>query len=473
MQYMDKNKFFGKKIAVLGLSTEGLASVKYLLTKGASLTIYDQKTEKDYSSDLLNFLKIKKINLILGNKYLQSLTNNDLIVRTPGFPLWNREIQKACDAGVEITSQTKIFFDLCPGKIIGVTGTKGKGTTATLIYKLIRISNKDVFLGGNIGTPPLSFLEKVKKTSWVVLELSSFQLADLDKSPHVAVILNITSDHLYSASVDSPNYHLSHEEYLRAKKNIVCHQKQSDYVIINRDYDSSCSFREYTPAKKWLFSKEKVVSFGSFVKNKKIYLAYGTRPYFICNISAVKLRGVHNLENITAAITAAHLAGVKIHKMKKALSTFKGLEHRLELVRIHQGIKFYNDSFSTTPETTIAALRSFGEPIILICGGSEKGSDYSQLGMEILMGNVKKIILIGQTAPKIKQLIYKAAKSRKRSIPKIIDGFKTMTEIVKQAYSAASAGDVVLLSPACASFDMFKNYKERGLLFKQAVKNLK
>ncbi|MCL5970787.1 MAG: UDP-N-acetylmuramoyl-L-alanine--D-glutamate ligase [Patescibacteria group bacterium] len=470
---MKNSKFYGKKIAVLGLSIEGLSSAKYLLAKGADLTICDQKVEKEFDKDLINYLRSNKVNLLLGRRYLRNLTDFDLVVRTPGFPLWKAEIAKAQLLGVEITSQTKIFFDLCPGKIIGVTGTKGKGTTSTLIYKLIKTERGKVFLGGNIGTPPLSFLDKVTKTSWVVLELSSFQLADLDKSPHIAVILNITSDHLFSASKDSPNYHLSHSEYVEAKKNIVSHQEPTDFIVINKDYSSSINFAKYTKAAAWFFSKEEKVAFGSYVKNQKIYLNDGLKPHFICNIPDIKLRGVHNLENITAAITAAYLAGAPISAMATVIKTFKGLEHRLELVREYRGIKFYNDSFSTTPETTIAAIRSFSEPVILICGGSEKGSDYSKLGRELLADNIKSIILIGDTAFKIKKSVYEAAKTTKKRVPEIIDGPRTMAEIVEKAYTEALSGEVILLSPACASFDMFKNYKERGLLFKEAVRLLR
>ncbi len=468
-----QNQFKGKKIAVIGLSVEGLASMEYLSSQGGFITGCDQKDNEKLHTVFVNRLKIKNINLKLGKNYLEGLDKYDLIVRTPGFPLWNTHLQKAIKQGKKVTSQTQLFLELCRGKIIGVTGTKGKGTTATIIYTILKNSAKDVFLGGNIGTPPFSFLQKVTKDTWVVLELSSFQLEDVTISPHISVILNITSEHLYSASWENPNYHLTKEEYKQAKINILRFQKKSDFAVLNRDYEFSYSLNAFTLADIWMFSRMKKVVNGAFVKDNKIFLSAYGKLIFICDVSKIQLRGAHNLENITAAITASSIAGADTKIFAKTITSFKPLEHRLEYVATRSKIQFYNDSFSTTPETTIAALKSFTEPLILICGGSEKNSDYNELGKEIIKSkNIKAIILIGSTASKIKQSVLNATKKLIKSAPQIIDGPNNMKDIVNLAVKLAIEGDIVLLSPACASFDMFKNYKERGTLFKKTVFSL-
>lgn len=467
------DQFKSKKIAIIGLSIEGIASAQYLSAKNLDITVCDQRNEQKFEKNFLHKLRQRGVKTKLGRSYLSNLVSYDFIVRTPGFPLWNEKLQDAIKNGVIVTSQTQLFFELCKGKIIGVTGTKGKGTTSTLIYAILKDAGKKVFLGGNIGTPPFSFLDQTTKDSWVVLELSSFQLENLTISPHISVILNITSDHLYSASWESPNYHLSHGQYLQAKTNIVRFQKESDFTILNRDYERSNNLTKYTPADIWLFSIKQPVSKGAFIKKNTIFLSNQTNTFSVCQTSDIQLRGVHNLENVLAGVTASYLAGVNVGRMRATIRSFKALEHRLEYVAIRSNVQFYNDSFSTTPETTIAAIKSFTEPIILICGGSEKRSDYTKLGKEIAKSkHIKNVILIGATAKKIKKAILSSSSSISALKNKHIAGPKTMDEIVKLAYKLSAMGDVVLLSPACASFDMFKNYKERGMLFKSAVFSL-
>lgn len=460
------SELINKRIAILGLSIEGISSMRYFLKKGAEIGVFDQRDEHELNSNLIAEIKNNNISRNFGNNYLANINQYNLIIRSPGFPLWNKTIVDAKKRGTIITSQTKIFFDLCKGKIIGVSGTKGKGTTATLIYTFLKQSAKDVYLGGNIGTPPLDFMDKVNSSSQVVLELSSFQLEDLQKSPHIAVVLSITPDHLHSDSIYSPNYHLKVEEYIQAKKNITKYQTQKDFLVLNKDYILSNDFKEASCADVWYFSLKETLKKGSYVKNSRIILEYGNKIFPICGTSEVKLLGRHNLENITAAIVASYLAGADTQIMKKVLKSFQGLEHRLEFVKKIKGVSFYNDSFSTTPETSIAAIRSFNKPIILILGGSDKGSDYKELGRTLINSSVKSVILIGKTAPKIKKAIIE---SGNRNL-KFIENIANMRDIINKAFNVASRGDIVLLSPACASFDMFKNYKERGRLFKEEVK---
>ena len=462
--------FNNKKIAVVGEGVEGLSSAKHLKKHGAKVTILDEKQ---------------------GKGYLEGLDKYDLVVRSPGVKL---ELLEKYVSRDKIISQTKLFFDLCPCPIIGVTGTKGKGTTASLIYEMLKEQGSDVYLGGNIGRPPLDFLENLKKESIVVLELSSFQLQDLTKSPHIAAILMVTSEHL--------DYHKDINEYVDAKQNILRFQTKDDFAIVNKDYPASNESDIHTEAKVFKASKEREVEEGCFVKDGKIVIktyfrgpastfppasahsslsssnelrAVGSpsnqvTPHVseIINTKDILLPGKHNFENVCAAVMAAWLAGVSKENIVKVLKTFKGLEHRLELVTEINGVKYYDDSFSTTPETAIAAIQAFKEPEILILGGSSKGSDFRQLGQVISdSDNVKAIIGIGIEWGRIK----KELRFKNKDL-RIIGGLKNIHSIVQKTSQIAKSGDVVLLSPACASFGMFKNYKDRGEQFKREVKKL-
>lgn len=446
--------FSREKVAILGLGIEGQDLCRFLFKKRAKITVFDQKRASELGRAYQKFKKFP-IKFKLGKNYLAGgLEGFDFIFRSPAFPFSLPEIVKAQKAGAVVLSATKLFFKLCPGKIIGVTGTKGKGTTATLIGRILKTAGEDVYLAGNIGQPMLTLLPKLTEQSWVVLELSSFQLQDADKSPHLAVVLFITSEHL--------DYHHDTEEYIRAKSNVVRYQKKNDFAVLNADNPVSSSFALLTEAKVFYFSRRQKVN-GSYVKNNKIFLF----NHLIGEVEKLQLLGSHNWENVCAAITASWLAGADISSIRKATFSFSGLEHRLELVRKLKRVSFYNDSFSTTPETAIAAIQAFRKPIVLIAGGSEKGSDYCQLGKEIRKSSVKTIILIGQTAAQIKKVVQKAGFHGK-----IIYKPVGIKKIVKVAFEESEPGDIILLSPACASFDMFKNYKDRGEQFKKYAKAL-
>lgn len=453
-----KNQFKKKKVAVLGLGLEGKDLVKFLLKENCEVTVFDQKEEKE-----LDFSGINKgeISLSCGVEYLlKGLSNFDVVYRSPGVYRYLPGIIEAEKRGVEVSSAIKLFFDLCPAKIIGVTGTKGKGTTSTLIYRILKTTGRDAYLAGNIGKSYLELLPGLKTSSWVVLELSSFQLIDLQKSPHIAVVLNITLDHL--------DWHKDKGEYFDAKKKIVRHQTKKDFAVANFDYKASRNFSMYTKAPVFYFSKSDKVR-GSYVRNGKIFLSTEKKEYEIGATDDLLLRGEHNRENVTAAICASRFAGAKIEAIKKAVFSFKGLKHRLELVGKVQGVSFYNDSFSTNPQPTIAAINSFTEPLTLILGGSDKELDYNEMAeLMAKTKNLKTIVLIGEIAPKIKKAISKA-----RFGGKIVElGKVNMDKIVKKSLKSTPEGGVVLLSPATASFDMFKDYKDRGSQFKQVVKAL-
>lgn len=453
--------FKNKKIAVLGAGLEGISSSIYLEKHGAEVTLLDKRS--DLSDELLVKLKDFKGSTKFGENYLKGLEKYDLIVRSPGIKLNLPELDPLKD---KITSQTKLFFDLCPAKIIGVTGTKGKGTTSSLIYEMLKKSGKDVYLGGNIGVAPFDFLDTLNAQSLVVFELSSFQLEDLTKSPHIAVMLMITQEHLDAWG--DQNYHESLEDYISSKRNILKYQTPEDYAIINRDYPATNESDIHTVGQIFYTSREREVERGCFVKDRKIVMRKDkeAKDEELIKTSEIKLPGEHNFENVCAAVVAAKICGVSDANITSVLKSFSGLVHRLEFCGEIRGVKFYDDSFSTTPETAIAAIEAFKEPEIVILGGSSKGSDFTQLGEVINASkNIKAIIGIGVEWPKIKEHI------KNRSI-QFIEGAKDMKEIVQSALIEAESGDVVLLSPACASFDMFPNYKERGEQFKSEVKRL-
>ena len=347
--------FKNKKVAILGWGINGSDAANYLLEQGAKITIFDEKERKEF--DFSDF-DIKQSKLILGRQYLrEGLSNFDFIFRAPGVYRYLPEIIEAEKKGVVVTSVVKLFFDLCPARIIGVTGTKGKGTTSTLIYQILKKDGKDVYLAGNIGAPILELLPKLNSSSLVVLELSSFQLIDMTKSPHLAVVLNITEDHM--------DWHKDRDEYVKSKINIVKFQNEDDYAVLNYDYETSKDFSKYTKAEiKYLSTKRKVE--GCYVKDVYFILEVGSRMYEVGETKNLLLRGKHNWENVCAAACASYLADASIDSIKQSVFSFKGLEHRLELVAEVKGIKFYNDSFSTNPQTTIAVIRSFEESLTLI-----------------------------------------------------------------------------------------------------------
>ncbi|MBI4812562.1 UDP-N-acetylmuramoyl-L-alanine--D-glutamate ligase [Candidatus Falkowbacteria bacterium] len=455
-------KLKNKKIAMLGLGMENYALVKYLLKKKikCEITICDARSKEELEE---RFKKLeKRASWKLGKNYDKNLSRYDIIFRSPGYPPHFLKA-KSYKLKADLSSPMKLFFNLCPTKnIIGVTGTKGKGTTATLIYEILKKAEKRVWLGGNIGVAPFEFLDKIKKNDWVVLELSSFQLENMDVSPCIAVITNFYKEHLSPADPNNPNYHKTIADYWKAKTNIFKWQGRGDYIIVN--------------------SKFKIPNKPPFTPPFKG--GRGRFIYFTKSELPSKLIGEHNKENIAAAVAVAKIVGVKDKIIKKAVAGFKGLEHRLELAKTikvpldkgGQGgfIHFYNDSFATTPESAITALRSFNAPIILLAGGADKGANFKNLAREIYPGKysggavftrVKNVMLLnGKATLRIKKELLKIKYPQDK-----IKLVFSMKEAVREAKRNAIAGDVVLLSPACASFGMFRNYKERGKLFKKEV----
>lgn len=458
-------EYKGKHIAVVGLSTEGKDTVKFLHNRGAVITCCDRRMKKDLGQTYEELSGLG-VSFQLGKEYLHDLRVFDAVARTPGMSPRTPELLTYRKNGGKITSLTKMFFEECRAPIIGVTGTKGKGTTSTLIALMLQEGRKTVHLGGNVGTPLLSRVDIIQSDHWVVLELSSFQLEDLTQSPHIAVVLRTTQEHLANFDPLATNFHPTKETYVEAKKSIVRYQTVKDIVVANKDDPTASSFAKETKAKRYFFSMADT-SADAYVREHAVIIRTDKGTQKLCDRSSVKLRGDHNLENIAAASLAALTAGVSFSAIKKAAVSFSGLEHRLEIVREFQGVTYINDTFSTVPETTIAAIRSFDEPIVLIVGGSEKGSDFEEMGKTIAKSRVKVLVVIGDMTGRILKAVDAAGYTGKR-----ITGLRTMKDIVFASLKEANRGDVVLLSPACASFDMFKNYKERGNQFKENVNNL-
>jgi UDP-N-acetylmuramoylalanine--D-glutamate ligase len=465
---MTKSQLSNKKIAILGLGIENQALINFLVKHKvrSEITVCDARSEKQLDKKYLDIiqksknLKTLKINWKLGDKFNNDLDEFDILFRSPGWPLFCPGLKKTKGKRCNIYSAMKLFFDLCPTKnIIGVTGTKGKGTTSSLITKILKQSGKKVWLGGNIGVAPFDFIDKINKSDWVVLELSSFQLEDLHKSPRIAVITNFYKEHLAPADPLNPNYHKSLANYWSSKNNIYKHQKLRDKLIINHQLIKRMFKSNFRRGANLFTFKDYDDSADSFfIDNSHLHLL-GTNFGL-----STTLPGNHNKENIAAAVLASRFANIAIADMQKAVEKFNGLEHRIEKVASTSGITYYNDSFSTTPESAMTAIKSFEGPITLLAGGAEKKSDFRQLA-KLIKEKVSFVVLLAGDATK--RLESELTKNRyPRSCMKIAHSIK---DAVQFASKNTAYGGVVLLSPACASFGMFKNYKERGLLFKYEV----
>ena len=427
------------RIGIIGYGLEGRAAYEYWRDKG-EITICD-----------INEVDIPVgVSLQTGPGYLADISRFDVIVRSPGVRL-----EALIEAGgnrikKKLTSNTNEFFKVSPTKnIVGVTGTKGKGTTSALIAQMLQQAQKKVYLGGNIGIPAISLLSNnIQADDWVVLEMSSFQLTDFHYAPHIAVCLMVVPEHL--------DWHRDIDDYFMAKTNLFRYQTPDDFAIYYAQSDNSR--RIASTGKSW-----KIPFYdrpGAIVTDGIVSIA--ETP--ICNVEDIGLIGKHNLQNVCAAVTACWQIVRDPAAIKQALVSFTGLEHRLEFVTQLNGAKYYDDSFATTPESAIVAIESFPNPKVIILGGSDKGASYDELARAVLANNVRSVVLIGNQGPAIAESLKQAGYSN------IQLGGANMTEIINTVRQTAQSGDVVLLSPACASFDMFADYKDRGNQFKQAVR---
>lgn len=467
MYYNEKLENFkkfikGKYVAIMGMGVSNTPLIKYLMDLDANITVFDKKTEDELGKSLIEEYLLQGVQFSLGEDYLNNLHGYDVIFRSPGIRPDIPPIQKEIDRGAMLTSEIEQLIELCPAKVIGVTGSDGKTTTTTLIYKMLVEEGHHCYLGGNIGTPIFAQIDEMTPEDIIVLELSSFQLMTLRRSPNISVVTNVSPNHL--------DIHKSYQEYIDAKKNIFKYQTENDIVVLNYDNDITRDFSVEAKGEVRFFSRRQKLEKGVMLEDNEIKIVDGSKKESVINIDDILLLGMHNVENACTAIAAVKDL-VKVDTIVKVLTTFKGVEHREEFVRELNGVKWYNDSIGSSPTRTIAGLASFKEKVILIAGGYDKHLDYTDMGKYIL-DHVKILILLGQTKEKIKQATLKEQKERDNGEVLPIFECSTLEEAVEIAYKNSVNGDIVFFSPASASFDMFKNFVERGRKFKDLVNNL-
>lgn len=448
----------GRSVTVIGMGISNVPLIKMLLRAGVKVTVRDKAT-REKVADLAQELESLGAKLILGPDYLENLSE-DLIFRTPGLSPNTPQLAQAVENGAALSSEMEVFFQTCPSHLIAVTGSDGKTTTTTIISEFLKEAGKTVYVGGNIGKPLLPDVPDMEPEDFAVLELSSFQLMTMNQSPNVAVITNLAPNHL--------DYHHTMEEYTNAKKNIFLHQSENDRLVLNYDNDVTRSMAAEAVCPVTWFSRKERLEEGVYLRDGAIWLTNEMGSREVLPLSDIQLPGVHNIENYMAAIAAVD--GLVPDKCVRAVARrFKGVEHRIELVRELDGVKYYNDSIGTSPSRTTACLESFNQKIILIAGGYDKGVPFTQLGVEIV-GHVKALFLTGNTAGAIREAVQQAPGYAESGM--ILAETEDLAAAVAAAHKAAKPGDVVVLSPACAAFDHFKNFMERGQVFKKLVQEL-
>ena len=451
------NNIIGKRVAFCGMGKSNLPLIKMFSQKGAIVTACDAKSESQLA-ETIKQLKPYNVNFSLGENYLKNL-DVDIIFRSPGLNFFSSELVEAKNRDCVVTSEMELFFDLCPCKIVGVTGSDGKTTTTTIISEFLKHEGKTVHLGGNIGTPLLPQIEKIKESDVAVVELSSFQLISMRKSPDVAVVTNISPNHL--------DVHKDMTEYIEAKKNIVLHQNAFSRTVLNMENEITRQFSDDVRGKTLFFSSKGKCENGAYLRDNTIYFSKNGVSEPILNIDEIP--GKHNIENYMAAICAV-FEDVSVESIRTVAKNFVGVEHRTEFVREVNHVKYYNDSIASSPTRTICGTLSlFPQKIILISGGYDKKIPFDTLG-PVIADKVKILILLGQTANKIRDAVINSSKFSPESV-KIVFA-KDMQEAVNIAKENAVSGDIVSLSPACASFDLYENFMERGWHFKDLVNKL-
>ncbi len=452
-EYIDTIK--NKKVAVIGVGVSNTPLIDRLLAEGVSVAACDKRTREQMGAQA-DDLERRGCRLHLGEGYLDGL-DADVIFRTPGLRPDVPQLASAVARGAELTSEMEVFFRVCPCPIIAVTGSDGKTTTTTIIAELLRAAGKTVWLGGNIGHPLLCEADNMRPDHCAVLELSSFQLMTMTQSPHIAVVTNLAPNHL--------DMHKDMAEYVAAKENIFRHQRPGDIAVFNADNAITAEQSARAVGRSRLFSRRTEPADGVFLRGEDIVCRGPEGERVILRTSDIKIPGVHNVENYMAAIAAVD-GFVPDETIRQFARDFGGVEHRIELVRTYRGVRYYNDSIASSPSRTIAGLRSFPEKVILIAGGYDKHIPFDVLGPEIT-AHVKLLILCGATADKIRAAVEQAPDYRP-GCPEIL-GVTPFTAAVEAARDRARPGDVVTLSPACAAFDQFKNFAERGKFFKSIV----
>lgn len=464
-QYVNEklNKFNrelnNKKIAIIGLGTSNIPLIEYFINTKSIVSVFDNREIEKLDEKVVELIKKYNLKYYLGEGNLKHLVGFDYIFRSPSCRPDTPEIVEAVRNGAILTSEIEKVLELTPSTVIGITGSDGKTTTTTLTYELLKNNGYKCFLGGNIGTPLFTQIKDMRPEDYVVLELSSFQLMDMKISPKIAIVTNITPNHL--------NVHKDYQEYIDSKKNIFLHQKEGDLLIINYDNEITKDFIKDAKGKVIYFSHKEVLNNGFCFdeSDKTIKLCdNGIRKHLVKQKN-MKLRGEHNCENACAAIAATYDL-ISEDNMINTIENFGGVEHRLEFIREINGVKWFNDSIGTSPTRTIAGLNSFDEKIVLIAGGYDKHLDYTPIAKPIIE-NVSKLILMGATADKIENAVREELQKQNKTMP--IYRCNTLNEVIEKANDVAEVGEVVLFSPASASFDLFRNFEERGNKFKEIV----
>jgi len=450
----------GKRIAFIGTGVTNTNIIRLFLTKGFDVTICDRKTAEDMGS-LYGELASLGAKYRLGANYLDSLTDFDVVFRSPGMYFNHEKLVEARKKGVFVTSEMEVFFEICPCKIYAVTGSDGKTTTTTLISEMLLRQGKNVHKGGNIGRALLPIVEDMSEDDVAVVELSSFQLISMRHSPNTAVITNISPNHL--------DVHGTMEEYIDAKKNLILHQSAFSRTVLNADNAETIALSDLVRGIKLTFSRFEIPDFGAFLNSDGVicFNEYG-KITEIMEASDIKIPGIHNVENYLAAISAIW-GEVDIDVIKTVAKTFGGVEHRIEYVRTVNGVKYYNDSIATSPTRVLAGLNSFTQKLIVIAGGYDKKIPFEPMA-DTICSNVKHLILLGATADKIEAAVKGSTQYNEEALQ--IHRADSMENAVKIAYEIAAEGDIVTLSPACASFDSYPNFEARGIHYKNLVEGL-
>ncbi|MHB1004033.1 MAG: UDP-N-acetylmuramoyl-L-alanine--D-glutamate ligase [Chloroflexota bacterium] len=448
----------GKKATLIGLGTRtNVALARFLVRQGALVTISDRKPAEQLQQEIA-LLGDLPVRLSLGGNREEDTVGADVVFVTPGAPRDIPAVVAAASHGVPISSEIQLLFERCPATIVALTGSSGKSTTTTLVGEILKATGRHVYVGGNLGTPLIEHVEQMTADDLVVLELSSFQLETMRLSPHVAAILNITPNHL--------DRHPSMEHYAESKRNIIRYQAPGDWAILGYANELTREYGRHTVARRLYFGVDPVEGEGAFTQDGAVVLRLNGRTERVIDLSEIQLRGRHNLENVTAAVAVSAAAGADPDAMRRAIAAFRGIEHRIEPVREIGGVQYYNDSIATAPERTLAALRSFHEPIVLLAGGRDKHLPLEELA-ETIKARVHTLILFGEGAD-----LLDAAMRRVTPPLPIILRCQNLAEAVPLAAVAARPGDVVLLSPAFTSYDQFRDFEERGREFKRMVNAL-
>lgn len=443
----------GRNALVVGLARTGEATAEFLLRRGARVTITESKSREELGPKAEAWIR-RGVRLETGGHTRKTFFAADLIIPSPGVPR-HPEFAAAIERGIPVVSEIELAFHFLKGSIIGITGTNGKSTTTTLLHRILKDDGRKAFLAGNIGTPLISFVDKSRETDVYVTEISSFQLEYIrDFRVTLALILNLSGNHL--------DWHGTMDDYAAAKARLLSRQREGDAAVLNREDAGIWAWQKRAASTVFGFSGKRSVRRGAFVRNGWIVFRGDQMPQRVMPVSEIGLPGLHNRENVLAATAAARILGVSPARIRSTVRTFSGLEHRLETVATVRGVTFVNDSKATTVDAALKALASFSRPVVLILGGKDKGSDFTPLRRAVRK-SVKSVVLIGAARDKIRA-------SLQGTVPLLEAA--TYAEVVRKAFAAASPGDVVLLAPACTSWDMFRDFEERGRVFKREVRRL-